>query len=640
MAGKRTWTGGLELAAASAAFVTMLIWTWRRWPDVLIDFGHQLYLAQQIAAGRVLYRDLAHFYGPLSPYLNALWFRIFGVHVLSIALANAALAALGAVLLFRLLLHIASRTAAFAGALAFILFHVFSIGSQYGNYNFIAPYSHELTHGMVLSCAVMLFLFRWTRRGRYRDLGLAGATLGLVFMTKPEVFLAAGAASVLIVAGSVLVSRTGGAAVGSAGDVGRPRARALRSLLVFAGAAAFPPILALLLLSTAMPARTALGGLLRWIPATFNGRAEGLVFYKVVSGFYEPGRSVVRMLLWSGLFALFLVPAALLAFRRSRPARGPAGSPRGLLLAGCTGFAFPLLLVGATSLRGIGPVPHLDWARAATPLPLLALFLIVLFARELARAADPGQRMEALRRLGFVLFAFALLVKTILNTSLYHYGFALAVPGVAAAVCALADWIPERTHRRGGRPAFLRAAGLGVIAAFAILHLALVGKWTGLRNASVGTGSDRFLTDDRALLVNRALAAIGRDVRPDQTLAVIPEGVMLNYLSHRVSSVRFVNWMPTELAIWGEDRMLSSLRDHPPDFIAFTQRPATEYGLRSFGADFGAATVAWIQEHYDRIGVIEGTSGARMFGRILLMKWRPAPGGAPAEESASSVRPG
>ena len=56
----------------------MMLWTWQTWPDVLIDFGVQLYVPWRLSAGEVLYRDIAHYTGPLSVYYHAIFFRIFG----------------------------------------------------------------------------------------------------------------------------------------------------------------------------------------------------------------------------------------------------------------------------------------------------------------------------------------------------------------------------------------------------------------------------------------------------------------------------------------------------------------------------------------------------------------------------------
>ena len=63
--------------------------TWRKWPDVLTDFGSQLYLPWQIASGSVLYRDVTYLTGgPLSQHYHALLFKVFGVSMLPIFLSN------------------------------------------------------------------------------------------------------------------------------------------------------------------------------------------------------------------------------------------------------------------------------------------------------------------------------------------------------------------------------------------------------------------------------------------------------------------------------------------------------------------------------------------------------------------------
>src|SRR5688572_12897438 len=90
---------GLRVPAAADAaglgllFVVLASWTWRKWGDALVDFGHELYIPWQIAEGRVLYRDLAYFMGPLSQHLNALLFRVFGVSFGTLIAANLAILA-------------------------------------------------------------------------------------------------------------------------------------------------------------------------------------------------------------------------------------------------------------------------------------------------------------------------------------------------------------------------------------------------------------------------------------------------------------------------------------------------------------------------------------------------------------------
>ena len=55
------WAGPALVALAAVA---MAAWTWRAWPDPLIDFGQQLYVSWRLAEGDALYRDVAYLYGP------------------------------------------------------------------------------------------------------------------------------------------------------------------------------------------------------------------------------------------------------------------------------------------------------------------------------------------------------------------------------------------------------------------------------------------------------------------------------------------------------------------------------------------------------------------------------------------------
>src|SRR5437016_2475231 len=90
-------------AVIAAAGLVTLVWSWGTWPDVLIDFGRELYLPWQITRGRALYRDLAHINGPLSPYVNAAWFSLLGVSLRSLVIGNIVIATGIAILLYRLL---------------------------------------------------------------------------------------------------------------------------------------------------------------------------------------------------------------------------------------------------------------------------------------------------------------------------------------------------------------------------------------------------------------------------------------------------------------------------------------------------------------------------------------------------------
>src|SRR5580765_240411 len=59
-------------------FLFFLGVSWRRWTNPIIDAGRELDLPRRLLAGEMLYRDVHYLYPPLSPYINALLYHLFG----------------------------------------------------------------------------------------------------------------------------------------------------------------------------------------------------------------------------------------------------------------------------------------------------------------------------------------------------------------------------------------------------------------------------------------------------------------------------------------------------------------------------------------------------------------------------------
>ena len=172
-------------------FGYMMTVSWRKWSDILIDFGHELYVPLQLLSGKILYSDIAHLTGPLSQYFNALLFYCFGVSFTTLAHANLVVLALLCIILYVAFSHLFGRFVAFACCLVFICMFAFPQYNEFGNYNFVGPYSHEATHGIFLSAVMMCLLWRFLQYRKDYLLLVAGVLLGLILLTRAEVALAA-----------------------------------------------------------------------------------------------------------------------------------------------------------------------------------------------------------------------------------------------------------------------------------------------------------------------------------------------------------------------------------------------------------------------------------------------------------------
>ncbi len=112
----------------------------------LIDFGRELYVPWQIRQGRVLYRDIASLFGPLSSYVNASWFRLFGVSLLTLAICNMAVFAPTISGLHRLVRLSTDRlTANAASLIALLLFWIQSISRHPKLHSFSPTLMKQLT---------------------------------------------------------------------------------------------------------------------------------------------------------------------------------------------------------------------------------------------------------------------------------------------------------------------------------------------------------------------------------------------------------------------------------------------------------------------------------------------------------------
>jgi len=265
-----------------------------------------------------------------------------------------------------------------------------------------------------------------------------------------------------------------------------------------------------------------------------------------------------------------------------------------LLTAGAAVAAFLATL-------SAGDFFHASWPDVLRPLPLALLVLAGLSVRRIADGNGTQQaRSRDVTWLALLVFAVVLLAKIALRVRLDQYGFALAMPATMFVVSAFVARLPAWVGAHGGDGRGTRAATLGVIAAIAASFGPIIETRFAERTVPIGHGADAFLIEPAKSAAREALASIDA-LPPGATLAVLPEGVMFNYLARRVNPTGIVNFMPPELIVFGEDRILAAFTANPPDFIAMTHKDTQEYGVDFFGRGYGRALHAWIVRNYRRL---------------------------------------
>lgn len=585
----------------TATGMLMLCWTRLTWPDILIDFGREAYVPWQLANGKVLYRDIAYFNGPLSPYLNTLWFRAFGDSLFTLFTANLILLAVLVFLLHRLLSMVSNNFSATIACV--ILMPLFAFGQfrPTGNYNFIAPYSHELTHGLLL-CFVALYCLAGYMKSRV-SVWLAGMgfVLGLAFLTKPEIFLAVAAACLSGLFSLVWLGRSGGK---------QPSLPAW-GVVLFVVSLLVPPLFTIFLLALAMPASDAILGVISSWKSLLQSDVTSLAFYQKSMGIDNLFMNTLRMLTWSATYALLLATSAWIAIRISTSSiqQWVASFLLFFLYAG-----MPFFFSRAT-----------NWKYIATPLPLAMGVLAVLCVRRLWRhESEPETLKRDVLRLALIVLAGTLLVKMLLYTRIFHYGFTLALPASLVAIVALLSWIPTSIDQRGGSGTTFRAAALGLLFGMIVIYLSVMNQQIKQKSFDLRFGNERIRTDQyRGKAVASVLATLEARLNAEDRLVVLPEGIMLNYLLRRTNPTPYLNFMPTELEIFGEKRIVAALYKAAPKIVVLVHKNTSEYGFPFFGKDYGQTIFDWVIQNYRpilQIGdkpLVPGTRfGIQVFERV------------------------
>ena len=140
----------LPTAGLILLWVVLLVATWGRWGSVTDDCGRELSVARDLALGKTLYSDVWYLYQPAGPYVNALLFRVFGIHLSVLYLAGAG-AGLGSALLYLFCgLRLGSLGAGWAaGAILLVEAFVPSV------FCFPLPYAYASVYGCFASAIVL-----------------------------------------------------------------------------------------------------------------------------------------------------------------------------------------------------------------------------------------------------------------------------------------------------------------------------------------------------------------------------------------------------------------------------------------------------------------------------------------------------
>jgi hypothetical protein len=531
---------------------------WGRWGDPLIDTGRELEWPRRILAGEALYADLSYYYGPLAPYLNALWFRLFGVRLEVLAGAGALTAVLTTFTLYAISRKFIGRLGSATVAVTFVYVCAFAHIRPQGMFNWVLPHAYAATYGMFLALLSLLLLIHHLKTGGSASLLLSIAALALTALTKVEALLPAVGAHCVYAAGTAAMRR--------------PLRRAFASYAVAAcGVAA---VYGWFYVRTG-PAlwRDHLGGAVN---------QESKYFIMHMAGLDDLAGSLRSV----GNSAIVVTAVAAVAAAVWRLVKSDRVSAAWKLLA--TSAACCAIAGGQVPFR-----VDLFWLCA----PLL--FAAIFVADAVSWWRRPERRERLLAALTVWTFFLASVPRIILNTSPDGYGYYL-LPGGILALGVLLFTVPERLE---GVTPWARAASAAMGTALMIgnavsAHQLSADNFDG-RSVKVETarGNMWVTPADAEYLV--PILRLLRETPPDSCILALPHETCLSFLSGRQGCDGMMSHLVVDFHTRLDDlATVSRWNRRRPEVVVWFDEPTGEFQNAIFGVTYAQTSARWLRENY------------------------------------------
>lgn len=546
------------------AYALLLLATWQRWTQPLIDHGREMNLPARIANGEQLYRDVQFLYGPLAPYANALLYRVFGAHLAVLQISGAICGGIILLLLYWLARQLMNVPQATVTAALILVTCVLK-----GTGSYVQPYAFAALYGLLCALLALACSVRFMQSPAPRWMLLAGVCAGFSVLSKPEAAL-----------GAWLTGATAWLAMN----------RQTQRVCWRAAFAFVLPVIALIVAAfgfilTRVPWQT----LLNDNHILFTAMPPSLIFFnRDVSGLAYWPQSFWYTASGLGMFAVWWGGSVTLSALWARH------------WATLWRSGLPWLLGGWLSLGFAFYVLHVE--RNVTPFAAAVLVLPCVIAVCLWHWRNKPSSNTILLLL-YAVFSLCGILRGFLKIRISGPYAPFFIPLLIVVFLYLLlevfpNWqIADAVARRRTQQVTLvllalMALGMGVNS---VLFLRRT------KSFPLETARGRMVVEPRfGPAMAQALDYIAAHTRPDDPVLCLPQATTLNFLAARRYPFFPEIVHPGFVAGAAEDAAVARLARERVPMIVIVNFDTSEFRERAFGVDYNQRLMSWIESHYRR----------------------------------------
>jgi hypothetical protein len=571
-------------------FLLLSAQTWFKWGSLIVDNGRELWLPAELLKGKVLYKDIVCFFGFLPSYLMATLYSIFGVSINTLAYTGMIITIVTSLTIYKISRFFLNQGLSTLVVINFLFVCAFGQYTQSGIFNFILPYSFSSTLFMTFVVLSTYLFIKFIFSENKKNLISWALFLTLSFLCRPE---SAFMAWIGFALAGILIIRS-------------QKSNRLKMLAVIAAPvlmAAF--FYALFFLTT----------------HSFSAFKESfLASIHVISDIpinkkWFGTDNIQRNL--SNIFISFLAQAAIIYVLAmicaivSKLDKEISLSPTKILLPIITAFVI---------FEGLKTSHVMVIQYQCITLILLCGSIAYFF-----QTLNKNHSKHTLA--SFVLFIVSTMViyRIFFAVSPYQYGFVLMAMPLICYYIFFASILENTLQQR----LKLTPNALSTVSACLFIFMIII-YWK--------ESSSNYKSHKIPIITSRGTIYCKNNVLTDHffdtanylkghtalnsTVAVLPEGVGINFFTDRATPLRHHSFMPQDIGIFGEEKIISEIKSAKIDYIVILSRDTSECGPASFGVDYGQKIKKWIDTNYEQTKLFGDIpySSKNALGALIMKK--------------------
>ncbi len=551
-------------------FLILLIFFGNHLGHIIIDCGREVYIPEQMLNGKILYKDLFNIFGPLAYQINACFYNLFGISINTLRLAGEINALLIIYLLYGFSRLFTSREISWIPTVFIITVCTFS----YWVFNYIFPYTYSMVYAFSAFLLSVLFLLIFYKKSKPVFLIFSWFFIGVSFASKLDyisyiIFLSVFTIYMLF----------------------RKKIK-LKHILLSGISFLSTPILCFSVLF--LQGLTLNELLYQSIFIKKYAMSESLnFFYKNTCGLYP---SLIGFLLLSkklvlvlSSFTLFLT-GIYFSLKYSKDIKNEYENFTISIILSVLFFAGLFF-----SLQEF-PYINIGW------LPVISLFLYLHIIY--SKFANNNKYLYNNAYILFFTVSLLASAKSFFMINLQSYGtFTLPLLLISVSIF-IAEYLPKYfvcINQNILKKSYFIAILL-CIPLVLWFHIII---FTAHSSVSTKRGFI-YAPSSKADTINQTIDFINLNVKPHESIWIIPEGIMINFLTKRPYNGFYENVTEPYIQAFGEEKIISDIDKNPPDYIMVNNRDSIDYGYQYICKDYGKKICEYVRKKYTLITTLSG----------------------------------